>query len=286
MSTSLPEFRFNRPDTLEEAINILNQYKENGCLLAGGTDLVTDMRARIKVPEVIIDLKGITELSEISYEEGKGLRVGATATVNDILNQPVLKERYLCLHDSLSNLCDAILRQRATVGGNICTGSPAGDSAPSLLVLRAQVEIQGQSNTRRVEIRDFFTDVKKTCVKIGEIVTAIIVPDLPIGTPSRYYKMKRGAEDLAVVGTAGIKYPDETILLSYSSVAPTPILIDVTEKIIAGSTLSDKLDAAVEEATKNIHPITDVRGSADYRSHLVDVTTRFVLDYLIGGRIG
>lgn len=281
---SLPDFSFKRPKTLKEAIDLLDQHRGKCVILAGGTDLISDMRARVKVPEVVIDIKNIEELVKVTYTPGKGLHIGAAAPINDVLKEPAVEKRYRCLYDSLSDLCDAIIRYRATIGGNICTASPAGDSAPSLLVLGASVEIQGPGGTRIIDLQDFFLGVKKNSLAQNEIVKAILVPDFPEGSLSRYYKMKRGAEDLAVVGTAGIHHQDGKVLLAYSSVAPKPVLVDVTDKINQGKTLDEKADLAVNMALETVKPISDVRGSAGYRKHLVDITTRFVLMEILGGK--
>ncbi|MHA1448641.1 MAG: FAD binding domain-containing protein [Candidatus Hodarchaeales archaeon] len=167
--------------------------------------------------------------------------------------------------------------------GNICTASPAGDSAPSLLVLEALVEIAGMDGIRTVAISEFFTGVKKNCLKKGEIVTKIIIPELPAGTKSRYIKMKRGAEDLAVVGTAGIRYPDGRVYLAYSSVAPVPVKVDVTEEFKDNRISEESINTAVKKVLDHVSPISDVRGGKEYRNHLVDISTRFVLNEILGG---
>lgn len=114
-------------------------------------------------------------------------------------------------------------------------------------------------------------------------MTSINIPDFPEGSPSRYYKMKRGAEDLAVVGTAGMRYQDGKVLMAYSSVAPTPVLIAITDRISQFKTIAEKVDASVNLALEAVKPISDVRGSEEYRKHLVDVTTRFVVNDILGG---
>ncbi len=283
MRISLPEFSYERPKTIEEALKLVVQYQDDFCFIAGGTDLIVDMRAGLKAPKVVIDLKSIKELQELSYKEGVGLRIGATVTADRLLKEPRLQTHYKCLYDSIADLCDAILRSRATIGGNICTASPAADSVPSLLVLETNVEIIGPKGKRELALKDFFKGVKQSSLAADEILTTIILPDFPKGCPSKYMKMKRGAEDLAVVGTAGFHHPDGKVLLAYSSVAPTPVLLDVTDQISKCKDLTEKIELAVEIALKNVSPITDVRGGEEYRKNMVDITTRFVLSEILGG---
>ncbi|MFX0208199.1 MAG: FAD binding domain-containing protein [Candidatus Hodarchaeota archaeon] len=283
MRTSLPNFSYEQPKTIEEALKLVVQHQDTFCFMAGGTDLLVDMRAGLKAPKVVIDLKSISELQELSYKEGIGLRIGATVTATRLLKEPRLPTHYRCLYDSISDFCDAILRSRATIGGNICTASPAADSVPPLLVLGAKLEIVGPKGKRELPLKEFFQGVKQSSLAADEILTTILLPNFPEGCPNKYMKMKRGAEDLAVVGTAGLHHPDGKVLLAYSSVAPTPVLIDITDQISKGNNLTEKIELAVEIALKNISPITDVRGGEEYRKNMVDITTRFVLSEILGG---
>lgn len=283
MRNSLPDVDYERPETMEELLKLITNPDISYSVLAGGTDLIIDIRSENKTPQLIIDLKGIKELQDITQSEGKGLQIGATATINDILKKNATLKKYTCLLDACSDLGDSILRSRATMGGNICTASPAGDSAPALIVLDARVEIAGIDGLRVVTISDFFTGVKKNCLKKGEIITKIIIPDIPQEIKSRYMKMKRGAEDLAIVGVAGIHFPDGKTTLAYSSVAPIPVKVDVTEEFKEGKVTENSIETAVKKALSHVSPISDVRGGKEYRNHLVDISTRFILNDILGG---
>ncbi len=283
MSLVLPKFEYYKPSTLDEALELLSKFKNDAKILAGGTDLVVDLRSKIKRPKAIIDIKGIKELHKLEYIEGKGLIIGATVTLNELLEYPVVKSKFHVLYDSIRQLADMQLRNRATLVGNICNASPAADSAPALLVLDAKVKAVSKRGERVIEIKDFFKWVKKTTLEPDEIVTEVFIPEPPEGSRGKYYKATRNVEDLAIVGVAGlVAYPNEPskriVRLAYASVAPTPIRVYEVEEIFKKNEPLPKLiEEAVNVVLKKVSPITDVRGSDWYRRHLVDVLTRKLL---------
>lgn len=283
MSIVLPKFEYYRPSSLNEVLDLLERFREDASILAGGTDLIVDMRAKVRKPKAVIDIKHVPELHVLKYEEGKGLTIGATVTLSEILDYPVVKEKYHVLYDAIRQLADMHLRNRATLVGNICNASPAADSAPALLVLDAKVKAVSKRGERIIEIKDFFKWVKKTVLEPDEIVTQVFIPEPPKGSKGKYYKAKRNVKDLAIVGVAGlaanIDKPSERIVrLAYASVAPTPIRVyEVEELFRKDEPLTKLIDEAVNMVLKKVSPITDVRGSKWYRSHLVDVLTRKIL---------
>ncbi len=283
MSLILPKFEYYKPSTLDEALELLAKFKGDARILAGGTDLIVDLRSRIKKPKAVIDIKGIKELHKLEYIEGKGLIVGATVTLNELLEHPIVKSKFHVLYDSVRQLADMQLRNRATLVGNICNASPAADSAPALLVLDAKVKAVSKRGERVIEIKDFFKWVKKTALEPDEMVTEVFIPEPPEGSRGKYYKATRNVEDLAIVGVAGlVAHPNEPskriVRLAYASVAPTPIRIyEVEELFKRDEPLPKLIDEAVNIALRKVSPITDVRGSDWYRRHLVDVLTRKLL---------
>ncbi|MEN2974450.1 MAG: xanthine dehydrogenase family protein subunit M [Candidatus Caldarchaeales archaeon] len=278
----LPRFSYFSPRTLEELFEILERYADDAKILAGGTDLIVSLRERLEKAKHIIDIKKIKELNKLDYKEGEGLTIGATVTFKKILESQVVKNKYPVLWEAVKTIGDVILRNRATLVGNICTASPAGDSSPSLLVLDAKVRIISRENSREIPLENFFTGVKKTVLKPWEIVKEVFIPEPPRKYYGRYLKMMRvWSEDLAVVGVAGLGYREDgdiRIRLAYASVAPTPLRVREAEQAFAKpGTLEDKIERAVQAASERVSPISDVRGSAEYRLNLVRVLTRRLL---------
>ncbi len=287
--TLLPEFEYHRPKDLSEALELLNKYAGEAAILNGGTDLILDMRLRVKEPKHLIDIKGIKELRRLEYEPGNGLTIGATITYTELLNFPPIKEKYYVLWDSASKVADIQLRNKGTIVGNICNASPAADTAPALLVLDAKVEVRSVEGSKIMELKDFFKWVKKTALKPNEMVTSIIVPEPPEGAKGEYFKVQRSAEDIAVVGIAILvanpKDPAKRIVrLAYASVAPTPVRIYEVEEIFKkDKPVPELIEEAVEVVKKAVSPITDVRATKEYREYIVEYGTRYLLSKYLGG---
>ena len=281
--TTLPKFEYFSPETLDEALKLLKQHKSTAKILAGGTDLLIELRQRLIQPKAIIDLKKVPELQILNSTE-QGLEIGATTPINEIIALSEVENSYTALYQSLIDLADEILRFRATIGGNICTASPAADTACSLIVLQAEVHIQSSVNgKRKIPIRDFFTGVKKNCLSPDEIVTKIFIPKPSKGTQSRFKKMKRSSEDLALAGIAGLHNKDVTFL-SFTAVAPVPIFIDLSKYFKEnGSPLTEDIFLSLwKEILPHLNPIDDVRASKDYRIHITEILTREILREVIG----
>ncbi|MEM3519109.1 MAG: xanthine dehydrogenase family protein subunit M [Candidatus Hadarchaeales archaeon] len=281
----MTKFDYHRPSTVEEAVGLLEMYGEKAKVFAGGTDLFVLMRDRILRPKHVIDLKGVEELGEISYSERAGLRIGATATLAQLLKSEIVREKFHVLWDAARVLADPILRQRATLVGNICNASPAADTAPALLVLNAEVEVAGKAGVRRVPIRQFFVGVKRTIVGPNELVTAVIIPEPPKESVGRYLKWGRTrGEDLAVVGVALLVADGgRDVRIALSSVYKTPILIEEVGKIFREEgSVEEKIKKTVETVRAKISPISDVRASREYRLHMAGVLVERGLKELLG----
>lgn len=283
-----PKFDYLKPDTLEEATDILAQYEEDAKIIAGGSDLLPDLRARLIEPRYLVDVKEIEEMKELSYDDEKGLTIGAAVSLNEIAELDIVKEIFKPLWSSVTQLADPTIRNRATLVGNICTASPAGDSAPSLLVLDAEVNAVSESGERKIPIQDFFTGVKRNSLGDKELVKSVTVPTPPETAVGDYLKWRRTrGEDLSLVGVAALvtEPPSGILKIALSSVAPIPIYISEAEEI-----LKDKksVDAAIEKAVavvkEKISPITDVRCGESYRLHMAEVLTRNILKKLLEER--
>lgn len=282
----LPKFDYFAPQTLQETVELLEKHGKDAKLLAGGTDLIVSLRAREQRPKSLIDIKGVKELHELSFDEKRGLTVGAAVNLNKLIHHDAVSKNYPLLNEAVSTIGDYEIRNRATLVGNICNGSPAADSAPALLVLDANVNIVSQKSKRAVPVREFHTGVKKTMLTSNELVTSINVPTPPKGYKGGYLKGRRTVgEDLTVVGVGGLVTPGskggKSVRLAYASVAPTPIRALEAEKVFeSNKPLNDLLDQAMPIVRKTVSPISDVRGGRDYRMNLVEVLTRRLLRQL------
>jgi xanthine dehydrogenase FAD-binding subunit len=282
----LPKFDYFAPQTLQETFELLEKHGKDAKLLAGGTDLIVSLRAREQRPKSVIDIKGVKALHELSFDEKRGLTVGAAVNLNKLIHYDAVSKNYALLNEAVSTIGDYEIRNRATLVGNICNGSPAADSAPALLVLDANVNIASQEGKRTVPVREFHTGVKKTVLASNELVTSISVPTPPKGYKGGYLKGRRTVgEDLAVVGVGGLVIPGskggKSVRLAYASVAPTPVRALEAEKVFeSNKPLNDLLDQAMPIVRKTVSPISDVRGGKDYRMNLVEVLTRRLLRQL------
>ncbi|MBS3815165.1 MAG: xanthine dehydrogenase family protein subunit M [Hadesarchaea archaeon] len=282
---ALPEFDYLKPESLSELKEALSEHGENAKILAGGTDLMPDLRARIIDPKLIIDIKEIEEMNELSFNEKDGLTIGASVALKELVESDILKEKFGPLWSAVNQLADPVIRNRATLAGNICTSSPAGDSPPALIVLNAEVIADGENGERIIPIQDFFTGVKSNSLNENEFVKAIRIPTPPESAEGDYLKWKRTkGEDLSVVGVAALMTNEENgvLRIALSSVAPIPLYIQEAEDILKkNKSLDEKISEAVNVVKENISPITDVRCCESYRLHMAGVLTKKALNKLL-----
>jgi len=277
----LGNFEYKRIRSIEEGCQYLAEAAGEGAVLAGGTDLLVEIRNGLKSPELLVDCKGLDSLNEFNVGNS-GSTIGASVSLNQLIEHRDFRTIHPALADALASIGTYQLRNRATLAGNICNASPAADSAPVLLVLGAAVEVVGVNGERTITIRDFFTGVKKTTLKPDEIVTAVkLPPRSDLRTAFRKQQRIRG-HDLAVVNVAGAYSPDErTLRLAIGSCAPIPVLLDPIEV--------DPKDAdafarhVVEMVRSSVSPISDVRASADYRNAVLPILVKRILHELLGG---
>jgi carbon-monoxide dehydrogenase medium subunit len=275
----LPRFRYHRAETVEEALGLLGEYSPEARILAGGTDLLIGMKEGSCAPRHVIDVKAIPGLRTIEVTAGGGLHIGACVTVNELLEFGELPAGMTALHDAASVLATYQLRNRATVGGNITNASPACDLGPPLLVLGAVVNAVSPSGERPVPIQDFFTSVKETCLAQDELITGITLPS-PAGGVSAFVKRQRiRGHDLATVNVAAATGGGKGLRLGLGAVAVRPLLLEGLGDI-AGGGAGDIRGAALKAALHAIAPIDDVRASAAYRSHMIELLVGKALDLL------
>lgn len=269
------KFEYLKPDSIKETISILSQYGGKAQILNGGTDLIVGMRDKIIQPEYVIDIKAMSQLNKITYNELNGLDIGATVTLNKISDSKIVQNHYPILSEACKTVGSYQVRNRATLVGNICNASPAADTTPPLLVLEAKVNIVGPDGEKTILLNQFFVGVKKNILKKGEIVTSVTVPPIKDEWTGVYLKQGRRKDvDLATVGVAVVCIRDE-IRIALGAVAPTPIRAFKTEELLRGKTIDESiLEKAGKSALTEVSPISDVRSSKEYREEIIKVLVR------------
>jgi CO/xanthine dehydrogenase FAD-binding subunit len=258
------------PESRADLLGVLADHRQAAKLLAGGTDLLVDLRNHMLHPEVIVNLKKVGGYADIAWSQDEGLRIGAAVTINDILRSGLIHDSYPLLVDCARDLASYQIRNRATVVGNVVNASPCSDMAPALLCLGGRAVISSRRGERVVPFKEFFTGVKRTVLEPDEILETILVPPESAGGRGGYRKLKRiKGHDLGIVGVAVFK--NEGVLrVGISSCAPTPILVN-------GLSETDSADDVVAAVRDAISPISDLRCSKEYREHMVEVFTRRLL---------
>jgi carbon-monoxide dehydrogenase medium subunit len=273
-------FDYAEPTTLNEAVSLLTRINGTVNLLAGGTDLLVEIKEQLRRPDYVINIKKISGMDGLRFDAKDGLRLGALVTMRQVEMSPVIREKYPALRQSVSEVGSIQIRNRATLAGNICRASPSADTLPPLIADRASVRIFGPDGERVIPLEEFFTGPGKTLLKSNEILTSIIVPPPAPFTGSAYIKLgRRKAMELATVGVAvTLTLAGRTcrdIRIALGAVAPTPIRAKRAEAVMLGQPFDqDHIEAAAQTAMEESRPISNVRGSADYRREMVKVLTR------------
>jgi CO/xanthine dehydrogenase FAD-binding subunit len=277
----LPKFDYLAPKSIDQALSLLSQYKGRAKVIAGGTDLLPKLKRRqISAPEYIVDLKGIPNLDYVKYDEVGGLSVAALATIHAVETSPILRERCGVLSQAAESMASRQVRNRGTIGGNLCNAVPSADMAPALLTLEASLKLVSQKGERIVNVADFFTGPNDTVLAEEEVLLEIRVPNLPPQSRGTYLKLTpRRSMDLAIVGVAAVIVAEDGICndirIALGAVAPTPIRARRAEDVIRGQKLSDEvIERAAQIAAGECHPISDHRASEEYRCHMVEVLTK------------
>jgi len=261
---------YRRPASLDAALDALGEAGTNGRILVGGTDLLVHVRRNPTEPLVLIDLKAADDLAAAIAVTDDGARIGPTATMSDLVSNPQLIEWFPSLICAANVVGSIAIRNRATLVGNICNGSPACDTAPSLLLHNATVTIRGADGERDVPIADFFEGPGQTQCGQGELVVGIDIPRPSPGYRSAFQRLtRRRGVDLATVSAAAGVTADGLVAVALGAVAPTPVKAEATEPI-------DVADAAAvqqlaEQLTDIASPISDVRATKEYRRAMTTV---------------
>ncbi len=273
----LPEFDYIRPASLTEASRFLAEHSTEARPLLGGTDLLVRMREGAWCPRFLVDIKGLDGMSQLSFDPDDGLTVGAAVNMNRLIASPEVNQYYPLLAEACRSVASYQLRTRATITGNLCNASPAGDTTGACLVLEAALQVHGVDGQRMEPLASFFKGPGKTTLRPGDIVTAVRFPLPHPGSVGKYIKLGRNRmSDLAIVGVTALGYPDSAVesgfrfRLALASVAPIPFVPEKAEALLAEKPTSPAvLKEAALLAQQACSPIDDVRGSAAYRSAMV-----------------
>jgi len=281
----LIRFEYQAPGTLEEVLSILDRRRDQTNVLAGGTDLAVQMKHGQTCPALMVDLKRIPALNRLEWSEGEGLHIGTTVALSKLTSFPPLVERFGILAQACSLIGSIQIRNRATMGGNICNAAPSADTAPPLLCLGAKAVVASLHGTRIIPLEDFFLAPGQTAMDKSELLVEIEIPTPFTPSAGCYLRhTSREEMDIAVAGVASflVLAPQGNILqdarIALGAVAPTPTRARQAEAILIGSTpTKEVIEETSERAAEAAHPISDMRGSAEYRRELVKVLTRRTL---------
>jgi len=282
MMGCIRKFEYQAPRTLEEALEILGAHRNKAGILAGGTDLVVQLKQGVKRPACVVDVKKIPELNVLDWNPEEGLRIGAAVPISRILTFPVVRERYSILAQACSGMGSTQLRNRATLGGNVCNAAPSADSAPALLCLGAGATLASGKGSRVISLEEFFLSPGETVRLDTELLVEIRIPTPEAFSAGSYLKhATRERMDIAVVGVASFltfSTPDrelKSIRIALGAVAPRPVRATRAEDVLTKTSFGRQaVEAAAEQAADEAEPISDVRGSLEYRREIVRVLTR------------
>jgi CO/xanthine dehydrogenase FAD-binding subunit len=280
----LPRFEYFLPKTVEETLLFLRDQKGSAKMLAGGTDLIPQLKRReIPRPDIVVDLKGIPDLDQISFDEHSGLTIGSLVTISAVAQSPTIKRHFPSLVQAASSIGSPQVRNRGTLAGNICSAVPSADSAPALLTLDATIRLKGPAGERMVPISQFFVGPRRTVLEAEEMLLEISVPVAAPTSRSVYLKLSpRHSMDLSIVGVAALGVCENGVCtdvrIGLGAVAPTPVRAPVAEAMLKGRRITPELvDEAARNAITQCSPIDDHRASQEYRCDMVYVMTRRAL---------
>ena len=280
-------FEFVAPNTLEEAFQVLAKAGGPGEVraLVGGTDLIDQVRQNRRTPSVVMDIKRIPEMNRLEWVPGEGLHLGAAVCCTDTANFPAVQENFPSLHESSRLVGSVQVQNRASVAGNICNSTPSADTVCGLITFGARVLIVGPKGRREVDLQEFFTGPGQNVLAPDEVLLETIVPPPAPNSSGHYLRfIPRNEMDIAVAGVASmiVLEPGTSrctqARIALASVAPTPVRANSAEAVLEGNEITaDLIQQAGERAAEAARPISDVRGSAEYRIELVKVLTRRTL---------
>jgi aerobic carbon-monoxide dehydrogenase medium subunit len=274
------DFIYLKPGTVEQALSLLAYHKDECKIICGGQSLLIVMRQGLVVTDYLIDIKGLKELNYIIYNEKEGLRIGATTTHRTIEKSELLKQRYPVLVAVEKRLASIQVRNWGTIAGNLAHGDSAGDLAPTLIALDAEIKLASSRGKRVMPLEEFYTGLFETAKNEDELVVEVQVPPVPARTATAYTKFNLIENDQGIAGVAatievdpGGICKDARVVLSNAGV--TPIRAKNAEQVLINEKLGDALLAeAGEAAAGDADPVSDIHATEGHRRHLINVLTK------------
>lgn len=279
------DFEYEAPTSVAEAVRVLSQHNGSARPLAGGTDLIDQIRVGRHRPELVVDIKKIPELNVLEMSTD-GLRLGAAVPCHRIYDNPGISAAYAALADSARIIGGIQIQSRASIGGNLCNSGPAADSTPSLIALGAVCLIAGPKGRREVPVEKFCTGPGKNVLEAGEFLVELKLPARPAHSGSHYRRfIPRNEMDIAVVGVGASVVLDEkgetfvSARIGLGAVGPTPYFAEEAGNLLAGQPVSEAvIEKAAQAARAIATPIDDMRGTKEFRLHVTGVLARRVID--------
>jgi carbon-monoxide dehydrogenase medium subunit len=284
MKAITTDFEYLPAATVEEALNLLSQHKDNDYkIIAGGQSLNTAMKHRLIAPEYIIDIKGLSDLNYIKFDEKTGLKIGALTTHRSLEKSEIVREKYSILSEMEENVASVETRNWGTVVGDLCNADPAVDPGPPLIALDAKIKIASNGDERMVDAEEFALDFFETVVQPGEMVTEIQIPALPPNSGAYFTKYSQLHGDYALASAAvvitldGKKEKCVNARIGLGGVGTAPIRAKKAEEILKGKKITDEVLAeAAKVASEEANPISGIEASAEYKKELAGTLVKRV----------
>lgn len=282
----MQDFEYNAPRTLSEAVALMSEKGEAARALAGGTDILVQLRGGRRKVERIVDVKHVPELNEMSFSRESGLVLGAAVPCYLLYQDADIAQAYPGIMDAASMIGGIQIQGRGSVGGNLCNAAPSADAIPPLIVHSASCVIAGPQGTREIAVEEFCTAPGRNVLQDGELLVSMKIPAPTSGSGGRYLRfIPRNEMDIAVAGVGSWVQlsPDNGSFVSarvaLASVAPTPLFVEEAGARLAGREVSkEAIEDAAQAAMDAARPISDMRGTIQQRRHLVGVLTRRTLE--------
>lgn len=271
-------FDYHSPTTLEEAVALLGEHGENAKILAGGQSLIPAMRFRLAMPETLIDINRLTGLDAVSQDNGS-LVIGGLTRESALEESPLVQASYPLLADTARVIADPLVRNMATVGGNLAHADPANDHPATMLAYNAEIVAHGPKGTRTIPIDEFFVGLFETALEANEILTEIRIPSAGKNSGGAYVKVERKVGDYAISAVAvQLTMDGDTVAstrIGLTNLSPVPMRATDAEQALTGQTVTDEiLESAGKAAAAQCDPSADLRGSVDYKRDLTRVLVK------------
>ncbi len=275
--------KYLAPTTVEEALALLARYKEESRVIAGGQSLLILIQQGLLTPKYLIDIKGISALNYVNFDKNEGLKIGSLTTHRAVETSSVIRNSFSILCEMEEEVASIQIRNRGTIGGNICHADPSGDPCPVLIVLNGRVKIASRGGERTVAVEEFTKDYFETVLQDDEILTEIQVPIPPPRTGSAYTKFRRVLRDATMVSAAvliTLNSKDKTcsdVRIALGGVASIPLRAKKAERVLVGREIEDALlEEATQVASEEASPVSDMNASEEYKRELVKVLVKRV----------